>query len=137
MQRQLLGFAALGCLTACSNGTEPDPNLVCSPPLRVAATTSTTPTVSWSPQCHVNQVVIHQPGPQFTLMWAAFASRTGDQNPITSPVQYGVLPDGTTEFGPAEPLVAGQTYIIDVSVTDSTSLSGIRTVGSDTIVATQ
>jgi hypothetical protein len=135
MQRKLLGFAVLAYLSACSsNGVEPDPNLVCSVPLRVAATNSTTPSISWSPQCHVNQVVVHGPGPEFTFMWAAFATRTGDQNPIVSPVQYGVLPDGTTEFGPAQPLVAGQTYIIDVSVRDSTSVSGILFVGSDTIV---
>ena len=38
---------------------------------------------------------------------------------ITSPVTYGVLPEGAEELVPALPLVAGRTYQITMGVYDS------------------
>jgi hypothetical protein len=55
-------------------------------------------------------------------------------NPITSPVQYGVVPAGASEQYPAMPMVPGRTYTVQLWVADSTGLRAMF-VGSDTIVS--
>jgi hypothetical protein len=121
----------LGLFLGCSDGTSPDPDRVCSRPLLVTATQSVTPVVSWVGGCRVNQVVIHEDGPLYSLAWAAFFPI--DSNPILSPVQYAVLPTGAHQLpDDPQPLRAGTTYIIDVNVSD-TIADTLIFVGSDTI----
>ena len=126
-----LRWALLGSLLACGDGTGPDPIPVCTSPLLVTATRSVTPVVTWTGGCRVNQVVVHEAAPNFALAWAAFYA---DSNPILPPVQYGVLPSGAEQL-PDVPraLQPGTTYIIDVSVAD-TSNGTFVFVGSDTII---
>jgi hypothetical protein len=121
----------LASLLACGDGTGPDAIPVCTAPLVVTATESVTPVVTWAGGCRVNQVVVSEGAPSFDLVWAAFYA---DSNPIVPPVQYGVLPTGAQQLPDVpRPLDPGTTYIIDVSIAD-TSNGSIVFVGSDTIV---
>ena len=126
------GIASVGLLLACSDGTGPDPDRICSTPVSVTVSRSTTPVVSWAPGCRVNQVVIHEPGPQFSLAWATFFR--ADSNLMVPPVRYGIMPTGAQQL-PDNPqaLTVGTTYIIDVAVSDSSAAGGLVFVGSDTI----
>jgi hypothetical protein len=132
LQRMLAVPITLAGLLACSNGTGPDPNRVCTGPVRVTATNSTTPTVTWSPQCQVNTIDFAEPDFAVRALWVVLDPARG--TPIASPVQYGVVPAGAMEQAPAQAMVAGRTYMVQLWVADSTDLFAMF-VGSDTIVA--
>lgn len=119
-------------LLACSDGTAPDPDRICSAPLLVSVSRSTLPLVSWSGGCRVNQFSIHTAEPEPSLAWVVF-SPTG-VNALRPPVQYGVLPTGAQQLPDnPQPLTPGTTYIIDVFVADTITHIPML-VGSDTIV---
>lgn len=121
----------LGWVIACSDNTGTESDRACSAPVRVQATRSVTPVVSWSPPCLVNQVVIHEGGPNYSLGWASFFSRP-PSNSMLPPIEYGVSPAGASQLpdNPV-PLTAGTEYIVELFVSDSAS---VVFVGSDTIV---
>jgi hypothetical protein len=130
-----LRFVILGSLLACGDGAGPatDPDRICSAPVRVTATVSVTPTMTWTGACRVNQIVIHEGGPNFSLAWAAFFPN--DSNLMVSPVAYGVLPNGASQLPDnPQPLQPGVTYMIDVNISDTSQNGAIVRVGSDTIV---
>ena len=84
-----------------------------------------TPTIGWTPDCSVNKISVFQaltaqdPGgdPIFVgpEMWEVHASQIAG-NTIDPSVRYGQVPSGTTEGSPALPLIAGQPYVVFVSV---------------------
>jgi hypothetical protein len=128
-------FLILGSLLACGEGAGPgaDPDRICSAPLRVSATRSVTPTVTWAGGCRVNQIAIHEGGPNFSLAWAPFFPR--DSNLMVPPLAYGVLPNGASQLPDnPQPLQPGITYMIDVNISDTSQNGAIVRVGSDTIV---
>jgi hypothetical protein len=119
-------------LPACSN-TGPESDRVCTGSVRVTATNTTTPMVTWFPQCQVNVIVFHEPDFLVRALWVVLDPARG--NPITSPVQFGMVPAGATEEAPAIPMVAGGTYVVELWVSNSAALFGMF-VGGDTLVAT-
>jgi hypothetical protein len=130
-----LRFVILGYLVACGDGAGPTGNSarICSAPLRVSATRSITPTVTWAGGCRVNQIAIHEGGPYFSLAWVPFFP--SDSNLMVPPVAYGVLPNGARQLPDnPQPLQPGVTYMIDVNISDTSQNGAIVRVGSDTIV---
>jgi hypothetical protein len=130
MSRYSFGFVLLGFLLACGDGAGPgQTDRICSAPLPVFANNSVTPTVGWTGGCRVNQVEIRTTGPLINVVWAAFFPT--DSNLMVSPIEYGVAPNGAGEFPDnPEPLTPGQTYTIDVSISDTAQGGTIVRVGS-------
>jgi hypothetical protein len=123
---------ALAALLACSSGTGPDPNGACTGPIRVTATNTTTPMVTWSPQCQVNTISFAEPDFGLRALWVVLDPMRG--NSIMPPVQYGLVPAGGREQAPAQPMVPGQTYLVQLWVSDSSDVFATF-VGIDTLVA--
>jgi hypothetical protein len=103
----------------------------CSEPAALvgnACQAAVTPTVSetappefrWAPACDVGTVVVTTEAGQ--PMWQISSEPQADFTPtnqIHSGVTYGVLPPGTQAFIEATGLVVGQTYRVNLSVTNS------------------
>ena len=92
----------------------------------MTATGSLSPTLSWSPNCLIDRLVIEEPlSPSvggLHFLWVIDA-RTGGQG-AGAPIRYGRVPASLQESVPAEPLVMGHAYRIRVSAT-GTALSEI------------
>jgi hypothetical protein len=130
---RLVLVAVIAWLVGCSDNTGTEPDRVCDGPVKVTATLNTTPIVSWSPQCRVNQVSIHKGEPLYTLAWATFFFRPVS-NSMLPPIQYGVVPTGASQIPDnPEPLKAGTQYFINLFVAD-TMTSELVLVGKDTVV---
>jgi hypothetical protein len=131
MRWHSLRFVIPGFLLACGDDDlgpgESTP--VCHAPLQVFASQSVTPTVGWPKRCRANQLLIRTYGPLVTTFWTV--SFPEGSNPMVSPLEYGVVPDGAegTPENP-EPLQPGEPYIIDVSVWDTAQGGEIVRVGT-------
>lgn len=114
-QYLVLGLA-LGALTRCTDSTAPNLS-ACSGPVTVTATASLSPTLSWTPNCLIDQLVIEEPLPPSVggvhFVWV-ISARTQGQG-AASPLRYGRVPASMQEVIAAEPLVMGRSYRIRVS----------------------
>lgn len=121
-------IAVLGGLFLSACGT--DPEVTCTSIEAVQVTAGLTPTITWSPSCGVNRVVVHvalpatkppaNPGDGVivgSLMWEVHAS-AADANTLSPPVRYGQIPPGAVLAGGPEALVSSTEYVIIVSTRD-------------------
>lgn len=117
--------ACCGTLAACAEGTAPIYPDPCSGPLQVSVAAGVTPTISWSPNCGISQVVVStatvSPAQEVTV-WAFSVS---EQQPVASGLTYGKAPKRATVWQAPQALVTGTTYRARV----------IQTVGQDVQVA--
>ena len=116
-----LGLAASAC-----DGSSGPATVLCSTPVEVSVTTAATPRFTWAPQCLVQQVVVLEPiapsvggSPE---RWA-LQKLSG----IASPLAYGQVPVGAELLLPAEALVPGHHYVVQLGM--------MEVVGSSNIVA--
>jgi len=117
MKRFALGrtvvLAALA--VACSDSNGPDDDR-CEDAVTVVASSSTTPTISWTPVCTVAQLRVAE-AVDGDEMWAIISSG----NTIPASVVYGVTPTGATATRLPLPLSVGIEYRVVVSVLDPSS----------------
>ena len=111
----VLGFA-LCTLTRCTNSTGPKLS-PCSGTVTVTVTASLSPTVSWTPNCLIDQLVIEESLPPSVgglhSVWVITARTPG--RGAAAPVRYGRVPASMEELVAAEPLVMGRSYRIRVA----------------------
>ena len=107
---------ALGALTRCADLTAPNLS-PCSGRVTVTATASLSPTLSWTPNCLVDQLVMEEALPPSVggvhVVWLISARAQGQG--AASPLGYGRVPASMREATAAEPLVMGHSYRIRVS----------------------
>ena len=110
-----VGFA-LWALARCTDATGLSLGL-CSGTVAVTATASLSPTVSWTPNCLIDQLVIEEPLPPSVggvhSVWVITARTPGQGQ--AAPIRYGSVPASMEELVASEPLVMGHSYRIRVS----------------------
>lgn len=110
-------YPRIGCVlaillasVACgSDTTSPSEQVACTGNVAVSVSSGTTPNISWDPACKAYSVLVEGDGGD---VWG-IASEDGE-NAIATPVRYGVVPAGATEFAPPSLLSAGTTYSVAV-----------------------
>lgn len=86
--------------------------------LAFAITGGTSPTISWSPNCRLNGLVVVHQGPTASEGPEWFIGVNGAVDAgLISPVRYGALPAGARQVSAPRPLVAGTTYRVLVGYT--------------------
>src|SRR5215510_92513 len=105
----------LVCSTvACGKSTAPLATLPpCEGPLTVAVSPGMHPSISWTPQCALNRILVDDPSlglDRFPSNWYV-VRRTGQFGP---PVEYGIAPDSASESELQLPLEMGRTYHVTV-----------------------
>jgi hypothetical protein len=99
---------------ACGKSTAPLTTLgPCEGPLTVAVSTGMHPSISWTPQCARNRILVDDPSAgvdRFPSNWGVALS-TGQFGP---PVEYGVAPDDASAIEVPRPLEIGRTYSVTV-----------------------
>jgi hypothetical protein len=108
---------ALCALVRCTDNTGPGLS-ACDGPVAVTATASLSPTLSWTPNCLIDQLVIEEPLPPsvggFHFVWIIRARTQGLG--AGAPIHYGSVPPSMQEAVAAAPLVMGHSYRIQVAV---------------------
>ena len=111
----MLGLA-LGALTRCTDSNAPNLS-PCTGTVTVTATASLSPTLSWTPNCLIDHLVLEEPLPPSVggvhSLWV-ISARTQGQG-AASPLRYRSVPASMQELIAAEPLVMGHSYRIRVS----------------------
>ena len=106
---------------ACGKSTAPLVTLrPCEGPLTVAVSSGMHPSISWTPQCTVNRILVDDPTlgvNRYPSNWGVMQS-TGQFGP---PVEYGIAPDGASTFESPRPLEMNRTYTVTVLRTTGTS----------------
>ena len=111
----------LVCSTvACGKSTAPLMTLrPCEGPLTVAVSAGMHPSITWTPQCAVNRIVVDDVNlvlDRFATNWGVVLS-TGQFGP---PVEYGIAPEGASTVVSPFPLETGKTYRVTVMRTGET-----------------
>jgi hypothetical protein len=121
-----VGYALIGFLTVavagCTSSSGPDLRM-CSGSVALTFTVSPTPTLSWTPNCRVDHVLVEVPLPPSTgggsdVTWQ-IAARVEGQG-VAAPLRYGVVPQSMQELVAAEALQAGNFYRIRIYATEVT-----------------
>jgi len=121
--RTRLVAGILVCSTvACGKSTAPLVTLrPCEGPLTVAVSSGMHPSISWTPQCTLNRILVDAP----TLAVDRFPSNWGvtlSAGQFGPPVEYGIAPDGASTIEPPRPLEVGRTYTVTVLRTTATTV---------------
>jgi len=99
---------------ACGKSTAPLATLPpCEGPLTVAVSPGLHPSISWTPQCALNRILVDDPSAgldRFPSNWD-LVLRTGQFGP---PVEYGTAPDSASVIELLFPLKMGRTYHVTV-----------------------
>jgi hypothetical protein len=118
VRSRLTALAMITAGFACGSGTTEPPLPVCSGQVTLGFSAGPTPTISWTPVCGVEDLVVLEPLPpslglaQPTERWSIHAGR----RLIEPPVRYGQAPRGTVVDVAAAALEAGKPYGVGVSV---------------------
>ena len=108
-------------MVACGKSTAPLVTLrPCEGPLTVAVSSGMHPSISWTPQCTLNRVLVDDPTlgvNRYPSNWGVTLS-TGQFGP---PVEYGIVPDGASTIESPRPLETNRTYTVTVLRTSGTS----------------
>jgi hypothetical protein len=117
-----LVIGMLVCSTvACGHSSAPLETLrPCEGPLTVTVSSGMPPSISWTPRCAVNRVLVDDPTlgvDRFPSNWGVTLT-TGQFGP---PVEYGIAPDGASTIEPPRPLEVGRTYRVTVLRADGTT----------------
>lgn len=107
MRRALSAALTILLLASCGAGpTEPEmcPDEITA---QVVIEPDAAPEFRWSPDCPLGMVRVSTPD-HGRILWSVSTRQPG----IGSGVRYGVTPAGASTSGPAEPLVAGETYLL-------------------------
>ena len=115
LHRPVLGLA-LCALTRCTDSS--GPNLgPCSGPVAVTATASLSPTLSWTPNCLVDQLIVEESLPPSVggvhTVWFISARTLGEG--AAAPLRYGRVPASMQDVVAAQPLAMGHSYRIRVA----------------------
>ncbi len=110
-------FPRTGCVLAIllagpacgSDTTSPSEQVACTGNVAVSVSSGTTPSISWDPACRAYGVLVEEDGGD---VWGVISE--DGTNAIATPVRYGVVPPGATEFTPPSPLSAGTAYSVVV-----------------------
>jgi hypothetical protein len=106
---RLLGVLAIGLGSACGG----EPNDTCTP-LTVSVTArAPDPVFNWASACPAAGLFVSPADSVQVFVWSAVASP--GNNTIRGPVTYGIAPSGIAVMTPAEPLVSGRQYRIQIS----------------------
>jgi hypothetical protein len=127
MRRALIGQAIVAVALLGCDGTS-DPSSLCDTQVTMSVTNGTVPQFAWTESCLVQRVQVlvasapsvGGPRPIWGIEWAGG---------IAAPVRYGEAPFGAQVLLPAEPLISGASYLVEVSM--------IELVGNSTIVGRQ
>jgi hypothetical protein len=94
---------------ACS-GESAAPLTPCDGPVAVSASHGTVPTLRWSPACLASRLVVNPlpPSQGFGWHWAV----TAETELVAPGVQFGELPEGTSEDHQAWPLEEDEVYTV-------------------------
>ena len=111
---------ALALVAGCARSTAPD---VCSGSTTLSFVGSPTPTLSWTPNCRVDDVLVEVPLPPSSgggsdVTWQITA-RVGGHG-VAAPLRYGIVPFGMQELVAAEPLQAGAFYHVRIQASEVT-----------------
>jgi len=88
---------------------EPPKTRLCPFDMKLTATNSTSPRISWTPSCAVSKIVVEDENG--FVQWFVAA----DGNLIEPGVQYGTAPEGTVELRPTGvPLAANELYTVSL-----------------------
>lgn len=113
--RHLVLGLALGALTGCRDANAPNLS-PCTGTVTLTATASLSPTMSWTPNCLIDQLVFEEPLPPSVggvhFVWVISARTQGLG--ADSPLRYGSVPASMQELIAAEPLVTGHSYRIRI-----------------------
>ena len=113
----LLISLAVGALARCTDLLAP-----CSGAVTVTSTSSVSPTLSWTPNCRIDKLVVEEPLPPSAgdshLLWVISARTPGEG--AAAPIRYGQVPASMQESVPAEPMAMGHSYRIRVLVGGAT-----------------
>ena len=120
--RHLLIALMLAAVAGCDSSSGPDLSM-CSGSVALTLNVSPTPTLSWTPNCRVDHVLVEIPLPPSTgegsdVTWQ-IAARIEGQG-AAAPLPYGVVPLSMQELVAAEPLQAGAFYRIRIYSSDVT-----------------
>lgn len=113
-------LAHLIALTGCMSTSGPDVSM-CGAPVTLTFTASSTPTLSWTPNCRVDHVLVDEPLPpsvgELHFMWQITARSAGQG--AAAPLEYGTVPAGMQEPIAPKPLQAGHSYRVRIYVNDA------------------
>jgi hypothetical protein len=108
-------------LAGCTSNSGPDLPM-CSAPVTLTFTASPTPTLSWTPNCLVDHVLVEEPLPPSVggsnFIWQITARSDGQG--AAAPLEYGAVPGSMQELITAEPLEAGHSYRVRIYASDVT-----------------
>ncbi len=112
-----LGLGLTFCaLTQCTDATGPSLG-ACNGPVTVTATVSLSPTLAWTPNCLVDQLLIEEPLPPSVggtqVVWIISARTAG--RGAGAPIYYGRVPASMQEVVAAQSLAMGHSYRIRLS----------------------
>lgn len=104
----------------CDNSSGPDLSM-CSGSVTLTFTAAPAATLSWTPNCRVDHVVVEVPLPPSIgggsdVTWQITARGEGEG--AAAPLRYGAIPGGMEELVAAEPLVAGRFYRVRLFASD-------------------
>lgn len=115
----VLALLALA-LASCGDSSGPSGGGCDEQLLTVTITPSTSPTISWSPDCTLAEVAVVQlsePVDTLKTKWQV----QSEGNVIRSPVSYGAAPAGTSVLIPPKLLLLGTQYVVRMSSRDAVS----------------
>jgi hypothetical protein len=109
-------------VAACDTSSGPDLSM-CSGSVQLTLNNTPTPTLSWTPNCRVDHVLVEVPLPPstgggFDVTWQIAAWVEGQG--VSAPLPYGSVAPVMQELVAAEPLQAGAFYRIRISAGDVT-----------------
>jgi hypothetical protein len=124
MRVSLLATAVAAMMSAhCSDATAPLPG-PCDQSVLITVAGSVAPTVSWVPNCLVEQLIIEEQVPpssgRFPIVWMIEARAPGQG--AAAPVRYGDVPPSMREWIMAAPLVGGHRYVVRLTNTTGSLL---------------
>ena len=107
---------ALWASIRCTDSMGPNLNS-CGETVTLTATSSLSPTLSWNPNCLIDELVVEQPLPPSVggvhVLWLINARTQGEG--AGAPIRYGTVPASMHESSAAKPLVMGHAYRIRIS----------------------
>jgi hypothetical protein len=108
----------------CSDSTAPVVG-PCNQSVLITVAGSVAPTISWIPNCRVEQLAIEESvapsaGGGFPIVWLIEARTVGQG--AAAPVRYGEVPESMREWIIAAPLRSGHQYVVRLTNTTGGSL---------------
>lgn len=116
-------MAALAAIpvAGCTSSSGPDLPM-CAAPVTLTFTASPAPTLSWTPNCLVDHVLVEEPLPPSVggshFIWQI--NGRSDGQGAAAPLEYGTVPASMQELIAAEPLQAGHSYRVRIYTNDVT-----------------